>query len=156
MKHTKIIILCLFISLFGTKTFAQLKSSIYTGIGTVTNLGGIFGIGSEVKYKSVSFSAAMGLEYILEHEYSIDIGIKLYSKHNIFGGINFGYCKSPYPIYGPTNNFTFSLGYRRTIYKHLYGLGYLGATSDYWAFMPKEDRKHDLLLRLGLIIGYEF
>ena len=97
MKHTKNILLCLFISLFGTKTFAQLKPSIYTGVGLITNLGGIFGIGAEIKYKSVSFSAATGYENIFgdfdDNNYHIDFGVKLYSKYNLFGGINYVYSK---------------------------------------------------------------
>ena len=161
MKQLKIILLSLFISLFGIKSFAQLQPSIYTGVGLFTNLGGIFGIGSEVKYKSISFNAATGLDYILDYIngysiYSIDVGVKWYLSQYVYAGVNYDFSNRQKSVLGPFNNFTFSLGYRHTIYKHLYGMGYLGVTSDYLAFMPKEQRKGYALLRYGLIIGYEF
>ena len=163
MKYSKFILLCLFVSLFGTKSYAELKPSIYMGTGVYTNLGGIFGIGAELKYKSISFNCALGLEclFLRNPLYNIDIGVKLYLRENVFGGsvfggVNFGYSSKPELFWTPINNFTFSIGYRHTIYKHLYGMGYLGLTSDNLAFMPEKDRKYDLIPTVGIIIGYEF
>ena len=42
---------------------AQIKPSVYAGIGNYTNLGGTFGIGTEIRYKFVSVNAAIGTAY---------------------------------------------------------------------------------------------
>lgn len=122
-------------------------------------MGGIFGIGGEIKYKSYSFSTAIGpgLNMISEHDYNYDVGVKLYSKYNFFGGVNYGFIRTVGLLLDSNKKdyyaFTFSIGYRGGIYKHFYYMGYLGATSDYLSFMPKEK---ELIPRIGFIIGYDF
>ena len=162
MKYVKIIAMavCLLLSA-NTKIISQIKSSLYMGVGTGTNLGGILGVGTEIKYDFFSFSAAVGPTILAEHDYNFDVGIKLYSKYNFFGGINYGFIKSDKEwLFNPNMKdyygFTFSFGYRFTIYRHFYGMGYLGATSDYLTFMSEKEREHILIPRGGFIIGYEF
>ena len=143
--------------LANTKTFSQIKFSLYTGVGTFTNVGSFCGIGAEIKYNWVSFHVAAGPGIISEHIFLYDVGVKLHSKYKVFGGINYGFVRGE-TIFNKEDyyGFTFSVGYKGYIDKHLYGLGYLGATSDYLAFIPEKDRKLDILPRLGFIIGWEF
>jgi len=162
MRYIKIItiVVCLFLST-NTKIFSQGKFSLYTGGGTCTNLGGIFGVGGEIKYKSYSFSTAIGPGLnITEHDYNYDVGVKLYSKYSFFGGVNYGFIRTIGPLLDSNKKdcyaFTFTIGYRGGIYKHFYYMGYLGATSDYLSFMSKEKRELALIPRIGFIIGYDF
>ena len=148
---------CLFL-LANTKTFSQINPSIYIGIGT-PNLGGVLGMGSEIKYNCFSVSAAIGMDVFSEHDFNFDIGVKIYSNDRFFGGLNYGHTTSRGGWFNSENDyygFTFSMGYRRTFYKHLYGMVYLGATSDYLTFMPKSKKEKAILPRFGLIFGYEF
>ena len=162
MKYVKIIVMavCLLLSA-NIKIISQINPSFYTGVGSYTNLGGFAGIGSEVKYNFFSFNAAIGPCILSEHDYNFDVGIKLYSKYKFFAGINYGFIRSDEEwLFNPNMKdyygFTFSLGYRFAVYKRFYGMGYLGASSDYLAFMPEEKREHILMPRGGFIIGYEF
>ena len=41
---------------------AQITPSVYAGLGNYTNLGGMFGIGTEIQYKFVSVNAAIGYD----------------------------------------------------------------------------------------------
>ena len=162
MKYVKIIALTGCLLLLGnTNIFSQINPSLYTGVGSPTNLGGILGVGTEIKYDFFSFSAATGLCILSEHDYNFDIGVKLYSKYKFFGGINYGFVRSDEewllnPNIKDYYGFTFSFGYRFTIYRHFYGMGYLGVTSDYLTFMSEMERKHVLIPCGGFIIGYEF
>ena len=162
MKYMKIIAMavCLLLSA-NIKIISQIKSSLYMGVGTCTNLGSGIGIGTEIKDETFSFSAAIGPGIFTKHSILYDAGIKLYSKQKFFGGINYGFIRSDKEwLFNPDMEdyygFTFSLGYRFTIYRHFYGMGYLGATSDYLSFMPEEKREHAIIPRIGFIIGYEF
>jgi hypothetical protein len=151
-----VMVVCLFL-LVSTKIFSQIKPSFYAGVGTFTNLGSLCGIGTEIKHNWVSFNIAAGPGIIAEHIFLYDVGVKLYSKYKFFGGINYGFVRGE-TIFNKKDyyGFTFSAGYKRNIYKHFYGMGYLGATSDYLSFIPKEKRKYALIPRIGFIIGYEF
>jgi hypothetical protein len=89
MKYIKVIVVIVCLFLFAnTKIFSQINLSLYTGVGTFTNLGGVFGVGSEIKSKSLSFSAAIGPDILGGHYFNYDVGVKLYSKYNFFGGVN--------------------------------------------------------------------
>jgi hypothetical protein len=158
---------------FNTPIFSQITPSVYTGIGTGTNLGGIVGIGGEVKYNFLSLNVAVGHllgRQLPEHhtgaksEFSYDFGCKLYSKWGVFGGINYGLLGAAlYSKEGQDElhfekryGFSFTIGYRRSIYKHIYGLAFFGLTSKKEEnFVPLPFDKV-FLPRMGLIIGYEF
>ena len=164
----KIVIVMTFFQLWIINIYSQFNPSLYTGIGTCSNLGGVIGIGTEVKYKSLSLNAAVGTghsliygQFFTERDYAIDIGAKVYSKKNFFGGINYGYIEtvstdngwfSTKEYYG----FSCSMGYRGAIHKRLYCMLYIGATSHYLAFMPNEYKEKYFIPRFGLIIGYDF
>jgi hypothetical protein len=85
--------------------------------------------------------------------FGYDVGIKLHTNRGIFGGINYGNVS----FIDESHGFSFTAGYRHIIYKHIYGLGYLGWTPNRaynqggWTFLDR----HQYLLA-GLIIGYEF
>ena len=183
MKHKKIILLSLFVLSFGTKFFAQLTPSIYAGCGLGTNIGGTVGMGTEVKYKMISFNVAIGsllgkgglwdiapyseIGSSLKLDY--DVGVKWYSDFGMFLGVNYGiiatstYYKESdtaqdFPQIKPQRGFSFTLGYRHSIYKNLYGLGFVGLTSSKeqnYTSLPFRDDKF-LFPRIGLILGYEF
>lgn len=111
------------ISLFllaNTKIFSQIKPSLYTGVGTVTNLGSFCGIGAEIKYNWISFNAAVGPGILTEHSLLYDVGAKLHSKYKFFGGINYGFVREEAMLLEKQDyyGFTFSAGYRWSIYEH--------------------------------------
>ena len=41
---------------------AQITPSVYAGFGNYTNLGGMVGIGTEIRYKFISVNAAIGYD----------------------------------------------------------------------------------------------
>ena len=142
------------------QSMAQIQPSIYTGVGTVTNLGGVTGLGTEIKYNSFSISAAIGGPKVFsENNCNFDIGTKIYSGFGLFGGLNYGYVTSKGGWFDSKKDyygFTLSIGYRCTIYKHIFGMAYLGGSSDYLTFMPDNLMDKKFIPRLGLILGYEF
>jgi hypothetical protein len=183
MKHSCIILLYLFILLFGTKAFAQWTPSIYTGWGLGTNLGGEIGVGSEIKYKRISFNVAVGSllgESFLDYADSdaigsylrldYDLGVKLYADFGGFLGVNYGiiaastcYTAPDLPQLKSEHGFSFTLGYRHSIYKNFYGLGFIGLTSNKkynYIEIPLFRRSvfgdKYFFPRIGLILGYEF
>jgi hypothetical protein len=176
MKQIRLFLLIiLFLTLVNANTIAQITPSVYTGIGTGTNLGGMVGIGGEIQYKFFSLNAAVGIaldEQIPQSHtgdksiFDYDFGIKLHSKIGIFGGVNYGLIDAVLSTkrgqdvlhLKKTHGFSYTVGYKHTIYKHIYGLTYLGLTSNKDAnrmFPPFFD-KRGFLPRMGLIIGYEF
>ena len=77
--------------------FSQITPSIYAGLGMGTNLGGAVGIGTEIRYKIVSFNCAIGswIDEFPSHtgaqsRFDYDLGLKLYSKYDLFLGVNYG------------------------------------------------------------------
>jgi hypothetical protein len=148
MKRVKIILLCLFIFSFGTKTFAQLEPSIYSGFIIGRQINGTVPLGTELKYKQVSFETA--LIYIFEtgffqvHDFpqrqriDFELGIKYHFDNKVFIGLNYGYLDGPHYKCGTahTDNevlkkmrgFTWSLGYRRSICKQFWLAGFAGIT----------------------------
>lgn len=162
MKKTlfRFYLFTLLFTIYVGQCVAQINPSIYTGIGTYTNLGGAVGLGSEIKYKCFSVSAAIGGPRVFtKHDIFFDVGTKIYSNFGFFGGLNYGYITSKDGWFNSKNDyygFTVSVGYRQTIYKHIYGLAYLGVTSDYLTFMPNNLMEKKFIPRLGLIFGYEF
>jgi len=169
-------------SFFPTNTFSQPVTSIYTGLGFGTNIGGVFGIGSEIKYKMVSFNFAIGCmyrEHFLDFPYysdfwqtlwlGYDFGVKLHSDFGLFFGVNYGIIGASkyyteedrsqnHPQYESVNGLSFTLGYRRSIYKNFYVQYYVGLTSkkEYnYMEVPILDAKY-IYPRIGLIFGYEF
>ena len=151
--------------------FSQINPSIYVGWGLGTNLGGETGIGAEFKYKMISINAAVGtwLGEFPEHtgakyRYDYDFGIKLYSKIGAFLGINYGIIGASLATktgqqlldFQKNHGFSFTLGYRHSLYKNIYGLGYLGLTSDKNENMLNLFGLKSFIPRIGLLIGYEF
>lgn len=168
MKH--ILTFALLIG-FSFYVFSQVTPSVYAGIGMGTNLGGAVGIGSEIRYKMVSFNCAIGtwVDEFPEHtgaksRFDYDVGLKLYSKYGLFVGTNYGiigealYTKNGQDMmhFEKTHGFSFTLGYRHEIYKNIFGLAYIGLTSS-----KKENYigifdRNSFFPRLGIIFGYDF
>ena len=167
MKY--ICILLLFIG-FELNNYSQIQPSVYTGYGIFTNLGGPVGVGSEFRYKIISFNCAVGIypvkfssHTIAQSRFDYDFGLKLYSKYGLFVGINYGIIGDVlYNVsldtmrYEKIHGFSFTLGYRWSIYYNVFGLVYFGLTSD------KRENIIDILgnkgfiPRLGILIGYDF
>ena len=149
---------------------AQITPSVYTGVGMAANLGGLVGIGTEVRYDFFSVNAAIGgayfnsyenKEFIGDHPYlGYDVGIKCYFFKGLFGGVNYGVIDKEHRTTDAPNvrevedvcAFSFTVGYKLNIYKGIYGMTYFGTTSDeahneFWgSFIP----------RIGLVFGYDF
>ena len=152
---------------------AQITPSVYVGAGNYTNLGGTFGIGTEVRYKFISANAAIGTAYYhgifdgLEIVggtpwLGFDFGLKGYIYKGLFAGVNYGVLgKYRYMetqdrvrirnLYG----FSFTVGYKWHYYKGIFGMVYAGTTSS---------KKANNWLgelggvepRFGLQLGYDF
>jgi len=160
MRTLKIITISACVLLLAnTKVFSQIEPSIYTGGGTFTHLGGFCGIGAEIKSNPVAFSVAAGPGIVTKEALLYDVGVKLYTKRNFFGGINYSFVRGELSIFENNKNtyygFVVSLGYRFKICERFYGTGYLGAASDYLTFMPEENKKYAIMPRGGFMIGYE-
>jgi len=170
MKKT-IFICVISLMVIHSKIYSQIIPSIYTGYSMGTNIGGEIGIGSEIKYKMISFNAAIGslLGKLPAHtgaktRFDYDFGIKLYPYSGAFLGVNYGlidaklYTKSGQDLlhFEKIHGFSFTLGYRHSIYKNLYGLGFIGLTSNkkvnYFTLFGNKT----FIPRIGLLIGYEF
>lgn len=168
MKYITTLVLFIGLQL---NTFSQITPSIYTGIGMGTNLGGAVGIGTEIRYKIVSFNCAIGswIDEFPSHtgaqsRLDYDLGLKLYSKYGLFLGTNYGiigealYTKDGQDImhFEKTHGFSFTLGYRRNVYKNIFGMAYIGLTSN-----KKENTlaifdDKSYIPRIGIILGYDF
>ena len=150
-------------------TFSQITPSIYTGIGTGTNLGGVVGMGAEIRYKMFSVNAAIGSWTAkfpsnkgIQSRFDYDFGLKYYIKYGLFAGVNYGIIDEVMymePVQGvwhfeKTRGYSFTIGYRRNFNKNLFGMVYIGLTSD-----KNKNRlaiDNSLTPRIGLIIGYDF
>jgi len=180
MNIFKIILLSLFILLFGTKTFAQIQmkpSSIYTGVMGLNNLNFSIPVGCEWQYKQFSFEVApvfvlmqgLGSVTIIPdwQRFDFDLGIKYHFGKGIFTGLNYGYVDGPL-YYKNTDNdkggklrgFTWSLGYRHTISGTFYASAFAGLTFRhgyeqyeyrFFGSSPAESTS----FRIGLTIGYK-
>lgn len=151
--------------------YSQITPSVYTGIGMGTNLGGAVGIGTEIRYKMISFNCAIGswIDEFLAHtgdqsRFDYDFGLKLYSKYGLFLGTNYGiigealYTKDGQDImhFEKTHGFSFTLGYRRNIYKNIFGMAYIGLTSNKNENTLAIFDDKQFIPRLGIIFGYDF
>ncbi len=166
-KHQLIYILILF---FINNSHAQFTPSLYAGWGLGTNIGGEMGIGCELRYRMVSANLAVGswLGEFPEHtgaqsRFDYDGGIKLYAPIGVFVGLNYGiigeslYTKDGQSIlhFEKVHGFSYTLGYRHTIYKRIYGLGFFGFTSNKRENYLYLFGKKDFIPRLGQVVGYE-
>lgn len=166
-KFTPLLIVLFAINL---NSYSQINPSVYVGYGNGTNIGGNVGIGTEIKYKMFSANAAIGswIDEFPEHtgaknRFDYDFGVKIYSKIGIFAGVNYGLIStSLYTKNGQeklhfekVRAFSFTIGYRRTIYKNLYGLVFLGLTSNKDENYIKIFDEEDFFPRIGLLIGFE-
>ena len=177
MKTSKIkklffALVLIWMGIFSAK--AQIKPSVYAGIGNYTNLGGTFGIGTEVRYKFISVNAAIGTIYYPSKAFEnleivggnpwfgFDFGVKGYAYKGLFAGVNYGvlgkyrYMETQDQVrvrnlYG----FSFTAGYKWHYYKGIYGMVYAGTTSSKKAnnwlgeFGGVEPR-------FGIQLGYDF
>ena len=155
---------------FNSNIYSQIIPSVYTGIGMGTNLGGAIGIGSEIRYKMVSFNFAIGswIDEFPEHtgaksRFDYDVGLKLYSKYGLFVGTNYGLIGEALYTSGQdimhfekTHGFSFTLGYRHDIYKNIFGLAYIGLTSSKKENYLTLFDNRTFFPRVGLIFGYDF
>ena len=148
---------------------AQITPSVYAGVGNYTNLGGAVGIGTEVRYKFFSANAAIGgrpysifkdYETVGDNPYlGFDVGLKCYFYKGLFGGVNYGVIgkyrkKESEEVFRieNCNGFSFTLGYKWNFYKSLYGMTYVGITTE-----KDANRFFNLVLpRFGFILGWDF
>ncbi len=154
--------------------FAQITPSVYTGYGMGTNLGGLVGIGTEVRYKRISANAAIGGSYFTGYEHvkligdhpnlGFDVGIKCYVIKGLFAGVNYGLVDKHHRSTGEFKvrrvedvmAFSFTIGYKQNIYKGLYGMGYLGFTDSKNINKPIILGKQMSMPRFGFILGWDF
>ena len=119
--------------------FSQITPSVYTGSGLGTNLGGLVGIGTEVRYKCISANAAIGGSYFFGYEnfkltgdhpnLGFDVGVKCYVFKGLFVGVNYGVVDKHHYQTEETGvrkvedvkAFSFTIGHKQNIYKGLYG-----------------------------------
>lgn len=152
-------------------SFSQVEPSVYAGMGLGTNLGGLVGIGSEIKYKIVSINAAVGTwtDEFPEHtgaksRFDYDFGLKLYSDIGLFAGVNYGiigaalYTREGQDLlhYEKTHGFSFTIGYKWNIYKNTFASFYLGLTSNSAENHISVFDNSSFLPRIGILLGYEF
>lgn len=152
---------------------AQIKPSVYVGLGNYTNLGGTMGVGTEIRYKNFAANAAIGTAYnngfykdkeIVKGNpwLGFDVGLKYYVYKGLFGGVNFGVLGKYVSMetqervrirdmYG----FSFTLGYKWHYYKGIYGMAYAGMTSNKDANNFLGDLG-GIQPRFGLTLGYDF
>lgn len=156
---------------FYSGIYAQIQPSVYVGVGLGTNLGGIVGIGTEIKYNlvSVNFAGGSRISEFTPHtgpqsHFDYDFGIKLYCPLGVFAGVNYGLIgeemysleTQDLPNYVKTRGFSFTIGYRHILYRNLYASTYLGLTSnknENWLVLF--DSK-SIVPRMGVLIGYDF
>ena len=161
----------MFMGCYGAK--AQITPSVYVGLGNYTNLGGTFGIGTEVRYKFISANAAIGtasyrgifenLEIVGNNPwFGFDFGVKGYVYKGLFAGVNYGVLgKYRYMetqdrvrirnLYG----FSFTVGYKWHYYKNIYGMVYAGTTSSKKANNWLGELG-GIEPRFGIQLGYDF
>lgn len=150
--------------------FSQITPSVYTGSGLGTNLGGLVGIGTEVRYKCISANAAIGGSYFFGYEnfkltgdhpnLGFDVGVKCYVFKGLFVGVNYGVVdKHHYQTeekgvrkVEDVKAFSFTIGHKQNIYKGLYGMAYVGTTNMREANVVL-DRYYP---RFGILLGYDF
>ena len=177
----RILVTMAFALLCCCSAMAQINPSVYAGLGNYTNLGGTVGIGTEIRYKFISVNTAIGYDgcnQVFSHRgyyagkervgdnpfIGFDVGVKCYFYKGFFGGVNYGllgkYCLEETAERVRVNNFydfSFTLGYKWHSYKGLYGMAWMGVTSNREAnqFVFVFGSR-SFIPRAGLIIGYEF
>jgi hypothetical protein len=167
MKWITTIILFFGITL---SVFSQITPSVYTGFGLGTNLGGLVGVGTEVRYKCISANVAIGGSYFTSYKdakligdhpnLGFDVGIKCYVIKGLFAGVNYGVVDKHHRLTDEigvkrvedVTAFSFTIGYKQSIYKGLYGMAYVGTTNKKEANIVL-DRYYP---RFGIIFGYDF
>ena len=168
MRYITTLILFMVLQL---NVFSQITPSIYAGLGMGTNLGGAVGIGTEIRYKIVSFNCAIGswIDEFPSHtgaqsRFDYDLGLKLHSKYGLFLGANYGiigealYTKDEQDLmhFEKTHGFSFTIGYRRNIYKNIFGMAYIGLTSNKKENTLAIFENKSFIPRFGIIFGYDF
>ena len=166
----KKLILLFCIVIFHISIFAQVTPSLYAGFGTGTNLGGSFGLGTEIRNKIVSFNGAVGswMDKLPAHtgaqsRFDYDFGVKIYSKYGLYLGTNYGiidealYTKAGQDLlhFEKIHGLSFTVGYRKTIYKNIFGLTYFGLTSNKRANTLAIMDNKSFAPRIGIIFGID-
>jgi len=135
--------------------------SVYFGIGLGTNIGGIYGIGSELKLKkyfSINFAVGsnpyetdIDSDNINEESSraGVDFGMKFYPLKYVYLGLNYGsILEGEYAL-------SFTVGVRTASINNLYLSGYFGTTSSNSA-NNIEIGESTFIPRVGGMLGYEF
>ena len=156
---------------FQVAAFAQITTSVYTGVGLSTFFGGRTGVGFDFQYKQLSANAAIGIASINNFRtakcylgnnpnFGFDVGLKYFVYKGLFCGLNYGVLLKEYYS---TNNpnvwnvknrygFSFVMGYKWHFDKRVYGITYMGTTSE-----KDVQRFFNLYIPVfGFIIGYNF
>ncbi len=164
----------IFIIAIVTSISAQdLSSSVYIGVADGTNVGGLFGVGTEL-FLNEHFSAnlAVGSIHTMlekdvdESKFDFDIGIKYYLLKYFFFGINYGFLDFHYSEIGSykgyiisfekIRGFSFTMGARTPNYKSFYLSAFVGITGieevNYYSIFEKKS----FAPRIGILLGYCF
>ncbi|MDX9696959.1 MAG: hypothetical protein RBT49_14305 [Bacteroidales bacterium] len=144
----------------------NLEPSVYLGIGNGTNLGGFYGLGSEVGVnKFLSFNGSFGIIPPINDEstteYGFDLGLKIYPIKYFFLGINYGTLlgidyfngdKDEY-VYENQQALSFTLGLKSPDFKNAFLSVFFGTTSK-----PELNNYGPWVydFRMGVILGYIF
>lgn len=171
---SKLKIIIIFI-LYANLPAQELSHSFYFGFANGTNVGGAFGVGTELfinKYISGSFSIGsihpIFKEKVTESKFDFDIGLKLYPIKYLYFGINYGFLDYNYSEFGysdgsheidykETRGFSYTIGGRTSTYKNFYLSGFLGITNNEslnHGFRIIEDET--VTPRMGILLGYCF
>jgi hypothetical protein len=161
-----VLFLVVTISLYPAQSKAQqVAPSVYAGYGLGTNLGGLVGVGTEVRIGSyVSVNAAVGTwPYALGRSgldsFDFDVGVKAYPfKQWFYTGLNYGLIDEGFVDgkLSKTHGLTFSTGLRTPSWKGAYASGYVGVTDSYRANHIIVFDSEDFIPHFGLMLGYEF
>ncbi len=151
---------------------SQIQPSVYVGFGDNVNLGGVVGVGTEIKNKMFSVNGALGVHpdrFPLSSGFSPkwggDFGLKFYPIYGFFAGVNYGINRVTYEtqngrdmtdfecLYG----FSFTGGYKWNFYKNWFVSAYYGCCI---SKNPKPgfftDKKTFTSSCIGLFFGYNF
>lgn len=169
----KFSLLVAIITMVNLSTAQKLPHSVYIGVATGTNVGGAYGIGTEIfvnKYTSGSFAIGsvhpILKEDVDKSKFDFDIGLKIYPFKYLYFGINYGLIDYEYSDFGyaygssevyykETRGYSFSVGGRTPSFKNFYLSGFIGITDN-------EEANHGLRIienniitpRLGFMLGY--
>ncbi len=166
----KILVLSTLIWILSTNLHSQIQPSVYVGAGTCVNLGGIVGVGTEVRHKMFSLNGSVGVlpNRLLSDEGSAkigyDFGLKFYPIYGFFIGANYGINNVIFEsqngqditdfecLYGVS----FTGGYKWNFYANWFVSAYVGcgiSKNSHIRLFPKKTIVDPVI---GLFFGYNF